>query len=63
MAYAGNPELVTLAMELRKRAFEKGASEIAATMLAPFQSKLSSSGPTFSIGAKHPTLFLHYTKP
>jgi len=63
MSYAGNPELVTLAMTLRRRAFEKGAGEIAATVFAPFQTKLASTEPTLAVATKHPTLFLHFTKP
>lgn len=50
-------------MALRKQAFEKTAGVIAARTFEDFQAKLASDQPTYSVGAQHPTLFLHLTQP
>lgn len=63
MAYAGDQNLVRLAMALRKQAFEKAAHDIAARTFEDFQTKLAGEEPTFAVASKHPTLFLHLTRP
>jgi len=63
MAYVGDAELVRVAVGLRKIAFEQTRDRIVQTMTAPFNEKLASAKPAYTLAAEHYALFLHVTRP